>query len=114
MSDIVKLVSPENFFWTDEDSTMIGTSSDTSNNRTPNDKWSIYDRIMDIIVKSFYVNRGEKTWKHIRGYKAIRIPFTNAEYTGREVIFAILSIIALYFSADKFRTLVLLLIIYNF
>ena len=111
----IKLVSPDNFFWTDEDSKMIAPSpTDTSNNRTPNSHWTIYDRIMNVICDTFWVNRGEKTWKHIRGYKAVRVPLTEKEFTASEVFLAIWISLILLLSPNKLRDLTILLIIYNF
>lgn len=109
----VKLLSPKNFFWTDEDSVMINSATPTSNNRIETNQWSTIDQILDILFKTFIIERGEKTWKHIRNYKAIRLPYTQIELTVRDIMY-IFSILGAMYSKNKLLAVIWVVLIFTY
>lgn len=109
----IKLLSPKNFFWTDEDSVMINSNTPTSNNRIETNQWTTIDQIMDLLVKLFVIKRGEKTWKHMRSYKSFRLPYTDTELTVRNIMY-ITSLIAAMYSKNKILTVIWIVLIFTY
>jgi GR25 family glycosyltransferase involved in LPS biosynthesis len=93
--ELQKLVSKENFFWTDEDSIM---SNEGSKNRVKTNQ--IKDNNVDKMFNKYMkINRGEKTWRHTKKYKALRVPFIQKYLSLNNIL---LIIIILFFFVIKY------------
>lgn len=96
-----KIVSGENFFWTDENYIMTNDiSSDRIESKQKN------DNMIDKIITKLSFNRGEKTWRHSKNFKFFKIPIINYTLTVKHLIIILFTLI-LFFIIKKFRSKVL-------
>ena len=96
-----KIVSGENFFWTDENYIM---TNDISSNRIESKQKN--DNMTDKIMTNLTFNRGEKTWRHSKNFKSFKIPIINYTLKVKHLVIFLFFII-LFFIIKKFRSKVL-------
>ena len=92
-----KIVSDKNFFWTDENYIM---TNNTSSHRIKSNQ--LNDNTTDKIMTKLTCNRGEKTWRHIKNFKTLKIPIINYNLKVNHLI--IIFLIILFFIIKKFRS----------